>query len=234
MTPIFQKRLCPQRKLKMTKIFWNRDFNFRRCHGPFWIYSDQKIKKNFLRFLTCDPISQKRQCQVIMGYSFEIEIFVLKYVLDYSESIQTKKSTKNFCLCHFFDLWPHFFQKMALLSNNENFFRNREICFRISFGQLWIDTDQKKIFPQKIFFFAIFRPKMAKSRVFLKVFSRKIFFLKNFVPSLWTFYCDSFELSNSYVPLTFAEIYPSKSIPSPLTSGVHESGLTRLKTRGIF
>ena len=51
--------------------------------------------------------SKKRLCpqrQVITGIFFEIEIFVLKYVLAHFESLLPKKvfSTKNFCLCHFF------------------------------------------------------------------------------------------------------------------------------------
>ena len=43
-----------------------------------------------------------------MKLFFEIEIFIIKYVLDHSDSIATKKFlTKNYCLCHFFDKeWP--------------------------------------------------------------------------------------------------------------------------------
>ena len=41
--------------------------------------------------------------KVTMEYFFEIGTFILKYVLDYSESIPIK----IFCLCHFFDQkWP--------------------------------------------------------------------------------------------------------------------------------
>ena len=41
-----------------------------------------------------------------MGKFFDVEIFILEYVLDHSESIPTKKnfSTKIFWLCHFFTI----------------------------------------------------------------------------------------------------------------------------------
>ena len=55
----------------------------------------------------------KNGCQLMMGKIFEIEFFVLKCVLDHSESIPTKKSG----LCHCFDLWPHFSKKMSLSSD---------------------------------------------------------------------------------------------------------------------
>ena len=55
-------------------------------------------------FWPVTPFFEKRLCQVITGNFFEIEIFFSKYVLDYPQSILTKKiSTKDFCLCHFFD-----------------------------------------------------------------------------------------------------------------------------------
>ena len=64
-----------------------------------------------------------------------------------------------------------------------------------------------------------FRPKLAKIRGFFKIFGRKnIFSKKTFVPSSSTFYCGSFELSYSCVPLTFAEIFPSEQIGPTLFS----------------
>ena len=49
-------------------------------------------------------------------YFFENEIFILEYVLYYSESISTKKfSIKNFCLWHFL---PKKFLGQALTSRN--------------------------------------------------------------------------------------------------------------------
>ena len=54
---------------------------------------------DFDKISTCDPIFRKNGCQVTMEKKIEFEIFVLKYVLDHSESINQKKnSTKNFCL----------------------------------------------------------------------------------------------------------------------------------------
>ena len=63
--------------------------------------------KNFClcHFLTCDPIFRKKGCQVTMGKIFEFEIFVLKYVLDHSESILKKKFffDQKFLSLTFFD-----------------------------------------------------------------------------------------------------------------------------------
>ena len=122
---------------------------------------------------TYDPhFSKKWLCQAIMGIFFEIEIFVLKYVLNHSESIPTKKF----------------------------FFR------------------------PKIFVFAIFWPKMAKNKGFLKIFGRKkTFFNKIFVPSFRTFYCGSFELSYLCVPLTFVEIFPSEQIRATSAGHIRSS-----------
>ena len=99
-------------------------------------------------FLTCDPSFWKN------GYLkswwekiFEIEIFVLKYVLVHSESIPTKKIlTKIFFLCHFFDLWLHFSKKwlcQVIMGKN---FRNRDFRFKMRCGPFLIDSDQKHIY----------------------------------------------------------------------------------------
>ena len=45
----------------------------------------------FDKISTYDSHFRKNGCQVIMGKFFEIEIFVLKYVLEHPESVPTKK-----------------------------------------------------------------------------------------------------------------------------------------------
>ena len=85
-----------------------------------------------------------------MGKNFEIEIFVLKYVLDHSESIPTKKifSTKNFCLCHFFDQkWPkievfwQFFSKKIFVPTFRTFycgsFEPSYSCVPLTFAEIF-------------------------------------------------------------------------------------------------
>ena len=103
--PIFRKNGC---QVTMGKHFRNQDFCFKIRFGPFWINSDQKfLSLPFFRPGT--PFFEKMAMSSHNGKNFEIEIFVLKYVLDHSESIPTQKKflTKIFCLCHFFDQkWP--------------------------------------------------------------------------------------------------------------------------------
>ena len=51
-----------------------------------------------------------------MGIFFEIEIFVLKYVMDHSESIPIKKSAKNFVFAIFLTCDPIFRKKCYVKS----------------------------------------------------------------------------------------------------------------------
>ena len=110
------------------------------------------------------PHFSKNGCQVIMLIFFEIEIFVLKYVLDNSESIPTK--------------------------NN---------------------------FRPKKFVIAFISTKNGQSRGFWRFLVEKIQ-KKILYPLLEFFYCGSFELSYSCVPLTFAEIFPSEQIGTTCSS----------------
>ena len=84
--------------------------------------------------------------------------------MDHSESIPTKKkfSTKNFCLCHFFDLWPNFSKKWLRKVTMGKNFRNRDFRFKIRFRPFWIDSEKKffsKKFSKIFDFFFIFCPK---------------------------------------------------------------------------
>ena len=78
---------------------------------------------NVDKISTCDTTFRKNGCQVMMGNLFEIEIFVLKYVLNHSESIPTKKMFDQKFLClQFFRPGTESFEKKALSSHNGNFF----------------------------------------------------------------------------------------------------------------
>ena len=93
------------------------------------------------------------------GIFFEIEIFILKYALNNSESIRIKKSTKDFCICHFFDLWSPFFEKMAMSPEKiklGKIFRNRNFHLKIRSGPFWIDSNNK-IFDQNFLSLPFFR-----------------------------------------------------------------------------
>ena len=187
MTPVFEKWLCPQRKFIMGKNFQNRDFRFKIRFRPSWIDSDQKIffGQNFLSLLFLRPVILFFEKMAMSSHNrknFEIEIFDLKYVLDRSESIPTKKnfSTKIFCLCHSFDLWPHFSKKwlsQVIMGKN---FRNRDFHFIVPFGPFWIDSDQKKNFRPKTFICHFFDQKWSKIEVFWRFLVEKKVFQKNF------------------------------------------------------
>ena len=88
---------CPQRKFIMGQFYRTQDFHFKIHFEPFWIHSDKKISaKNFClcHFMKYDRhFSKKWLCHQTSHKRifFEIKAFILKYVLDYSESIPIKK-----------------------------------------------------------------------------------------------------------------------------------------------
>ena len=92
----------------------------------------------------------------------DFEIFVLKYVSNYSESIPTKKifSTKIFWLCHFFTILVILAEKRLSptkkILHGKNF-RFRDFRFKIRFKPFWIDSDQKIFFDQNFLPLSFFR-----------------------------------------------------------------------------
>ena len=120
------------------------------------------------------------------GNIFEIEIFILKYVFNHSESIPTKKnfSIQNFCLCHFFDLWPRFSKNWLCKVIMGKNFRNRYFRFKTRFGPFRIDSDQKN-FSTKNFYLCHyydlwphFSKKWLCQVIMGKIFEIEIFVLK--------------------------------------------------------
>ena len=100
---------------------------------------------------------------------FDFEIFILKYVSNYSESIPTKKKfrSKFFTFVIFSLFWP-FWPKTTKSHEKKIYagknFRFRDFRFKIRFKLFRIDSD-KKFFQPKFFGFAIFLlfwPKMTK------------------------------------------------------------------------
>ena len=89
------------------------------------MYVDSSL--NLDKISAYDPhFSKKWLCQVIMGIFFEIEIFVLKYVLGHSESIPTKKNfDQNFLSLSFFRPVIPLFEKMAMSSHDGTFSKSR-------------------------------------------------------------------------------------------------------------
>ena len=113
--PIFRKTAMSSGKIYNWGKFSKSRFSFQIRFGPFWMNSIKKIstKKCFLFiFSTYDLFFRKKwPCPLksLNGrFSFEIEIFILEYIVNHSESIPIKKiSSKNFCLRHFYDQkWP--------------------------------------------------------------------------------------------------------------------------------
>ena len=98
-----------------------------------------------------------------------------------------KKSTKNFCLCHFSTCDPIFRKIGCQVTMGKNF-RNRDFCFKTRFGPFWIDFDQKK-FSTKNLSSPFFRPetpffeKMAMSSHNGHFFSKSRF---SFWNTFWT------------------------------------------------
>ena len=102
----FKKRLYPQRKVIMRKNFEIEIFIIKCVLD----HSKSIPTKKYFRpkffvsaiFSTYEPQSfEKWLCplrNVIMGKNFEIQIFILKFILDHSESIPIK----NFCRPKFF------------------------------------------------------------------------------------------------------------------------------------
>ena len=84
----------------------------------------------------------------------EIEIFILEYVLDFSEPIPIKAIYDQSLLpLPFFRIMTPIFRKTAMSqekSHNWNFFRNRDFYFKIRFGPFRIDFDLKKYFDQNL------------------------------------------------------------------------------------
>ena len=77
MPPIFNRSMSVNSSPRMDKILYR----------SMYVDSSPDLDK----ISAYDPhFSKKWLCQVIMGIFFEIDIFVLKYVLDHSESIPTK------------------------------------------------------------------------------------------------------------------------------------------------
>ena len=179
-------------------------------------------------------ITAMSQRKVITGNFFEIEIFILKYILDRSESISMVKkfSSKIFVLSIFSTYDPHFSIKWLCPQRKvimRNFFRNRDFHFKIPFGRFWIDSDKKL---KKIFFCYFFDQKWPKLEIF-EYFWWK-FFSKEFLYPLLELCIVIFELSYTFAPLPFDAIIPSEQIHPPLpppSSKVHESGLSRHKIR---
>ena len=148
-----------------------------------------------------------------MGKSFQIDIFVLKHVLDHSKSIPTKKFfSKNFR--KIFVFWPF----LPFLGPKNRFFdflggENLNFFSPISKGLYCghfapLHASLRLLSTAGSLDLSNFWPKMAKNIGFSKIWGRKNFFSKkNFVPFFSTFYCGSFEPSNSYVSLTIAEIF---------------------------
>ena len=118
----------------MGKFFRNRDFHFktRLEHSEsipikkifrlkifiFAIFST--YEHHFLKKWLCP------QRKVIMGF-FEIEVFILRYVLDHSESIPFKKEIST----NFFLSWP-FSRPM-----NRSFRKNGSLQSKIIMGQFF-------------------------------------------------------------------------------------------------
>ena len=108
----------------MGKIFRNRDFHFEIRFRPFGIDFDQKIRPKIfvLAIFTYDPFSKKMAMspeKVITGKMFEIEIFILRYVLDHSESIPIKNFRPKIFVFAFFT-----FEKMAMYTEKSNNWKN--------------------------------------------------------------------------------------------------------------
>ena len=89
-----------------------------------------------------------------MGIFFEIEIFVLKYILDHSESIPTKKFDQKFL--------PSIFSTCGLIFRKNGYVSQNGIFFQVEIFVLKYVLDHfesiltKKNFRPKFFVFAIF------------------------------------------------------------------------------
>ena len=108
------------------KKFRNRDSHFKIPRGLFWIDSNKKVPKSFVclpfhRLMTPifwktvmsweKPFSHFCKKHSRNGKKFEIEIVILKCVLDYFESISIKKN--NFVFAIFWFMNP-IFKKPAM------------------------------------------------------------------------------------------------------------------------
>ena len=113
--PFFENTVMSPEKSHDGFFFRNRHFHFKIRFGPFWIDSDQKIRRNtFLcrffdlwsQLLEKMPMSPKNSHNMIF---FDFEISILKNVLNRYDSIPIKKiiqkifCEKNYSLFHFFD-----------------------------------------------------------------------------------------------------------------------------------
>ena len=135
--------------------------------------------------------------------------FKIRFGLFWIDSDQKKISTKNFCLCHFFDLWPHFSKKwlcQVIMGKN---FRNRDFRFKIRFGPFWIDSDQKNFFDQKFLSLPFFRPgtpffeKMAMSSHNGKNFRFRDFRFKIRFGPFWIDYDQKKNFGQKFLSLPF-------------------------------
>ena len=91
------------------------------------------------------------QSKVIMANFFVIEISFWNTFWTILNRFRFRKNlAKNFCRCHFFDLWPPIFDKWRCPQRQVimYFFLNRDFHFKICLGPFWIYSDQKKIEPK--------------------------------------------------------------------------------------
>merc|ERR1711954_239282 len=132
----------------MGKIFRFRDFRFKMRFKPFCIDSDQKkfFDQNFLPlsfFHYFGHFGRKTTKSHEKNFTrekvFDFEIFVLKYVSNYSESIPTKKIFRpKFFTFVIFSLFWLFWPKNDYMGKN---FRFRDFGFKIRFKPFCIDSD---------------------------------------------------------------------------------------------
>ena len=117
---------------------------------------------------------------------FDFEIFVLKHVSNYSESIPTKKifSTKIFWLCHFFTILAILAEKRLSptkkILHGKNFWL-RDFRLKIRFKAFWIHSDQfffHQFFYTLSFFHYFGRKKQSPTR---KILHGKKFSILRFI-----------------------------------------------------
>ena len=116
-----------------------------------------------------------------MGIYFEIEIFILRCVLDHFISIPIKKIRPKFFVFPIFSTYdPNFIKKWLCLPKiviMVKFFEIEIFISKYLLNNSELIPIKNKFFEQKFLFLPFFRPKWPKLE-FLEFFGRKFFFQK--------------------------------------------------------